>query len=227
MHTTQEKTIVSKTNNQVLRDPVSSVTHLISAVIALVGTMFLLVAHQHDPQKVVSLLIYGAGLVTLFTASGVYHAYTGDAATLLRLRKFDHAAIYILIAATYTPICLNLFTGFWNWGLLTIIWSMAVIGIFVKMFIINSPRWVTAGVYLLMGWISVFAIKEMLAVLPLSILFWLLLGGIFYTGGAVIYISKKMDFFPGVFGFHEVWHIFVMLGAFSHLIFIGQALAFC
>jgi hemolysin III len=205
------------------RDPVSGYTHLASAVVAVLGTLYLLLAGRGSLQREISLLVYGLSLITLFSASATYHLYNQNPKTLLRLRKWDHSAIYILIAGTYTPLCVNVFSGFWQWGLLIIIWAMAVIGIGVKLFIINAPRWVTAGAYLVMSWFAIIGIKEMLATLPLSTLFWLLLGGLFYTGGAIIYITKKMDFFPGVFGFHEVWHIFVMLGAFSHFVFIVLA----
>lgn len=207
-----------------LRDPISSFTHLISAVISLVGVTYLLIIHQDSWLKEISLVIYGFGLISLFLASGLYHAHTGSAKTILVLRKLDHAAIYFFIAATYTPFCLNLLSGTWRWGLLIVVWSMALVGIVVKMFIIQAPRWITAGVYLVMGWISVFAIREMLAVLTWSEISWLLFGGIFYTVGAIIYITRKMDFKPGVFGFHEVWHLFVMAAALCHFIFIAKIL---
>jgi hemolysin III len=134
----------------------------------------------------------------------------------MRLRKFDHAAIYILIAGSYTPICIYFFQGFWQWGMLTIIWVMAVIGVVVKMFIIRAPRWVTAGVYLVMGWFSIVGVKEIITRMPPGAILWLVAGGLFYTIGAVIYMTKKLNLIPGVFGFHEIWHIFVILGALSH-----------
>jgi hemolysin III len=102
---------------------------------------------------------------------------------------------------------------------------MALIGILVKLFVINAPRWVTAGIYLIMGWLAVFGLKEMLTTMPAGALIWLLMGGFFYSVGAVIYITRKMDFFPGVFGFHEVWHIFVVLGCLSHFILIARYIA--
>jgi hemolysin III len=142
-----------------------------------------------------------------------------------RLRKLDHAAIYLLIAGTYTPICLTFFTGFWRWGLLGIVWGFALVGIVVKMFVMNAPRWVTAGIYLIMGWLAVFAIQQIITSMPAAAMFWLVAGGLFFTLGAIIYITKKMDFFPGVFGFHEVWHIFVILGCLSHFILVARYVA--
>lgn len=132
------------------------------------------------------------------------------------MRKLDHSAIYLLIAGTYTPICLTFFTGFWRGGMLAIIWSLALIGIVVKIFVIHAPRWLTAGIYLLMGWLSIAAIRQILAALPAGGLFWPVLGGLFFTVGALIYVLKKPDPWPGVFGFHEIWHIFVILGVLSH-----------
>ncbi len=208
-----------------LREPVNALTHLISAGVALIGQVILLVLGWADPLKIAALLVYGVSLVSLFLASGVYHAAQVKARTLEILRKIDHAAIYLLIAGTYTPFCLIAFDGFWRWGMLTIIWTLAVIGITVKVFIIHAPRWLTAGVYVLMGWLSLAAIGEMLAALPAGALAWLLAGGVIYTLGALVYITKTMNFWPGKFGFHEVWHIFVILGALAHFIAIAGYVA--
>jgi len=118
-----------------------------------------------------------------------------------------------------------MFTGFWKWGLLAIIWSLAVIGIVVKMYVMNAPRWITAGVYVIMGWLCLAAINEMLRVLPVGALAWLLIGRDRLHIGAVVYATKKLDFLPGKFGFHEVWHIFVILGALAHFIAIAAYIA--
>jgi hemolysin III len=208
-----------------LREPVNGLTHLVAAAIALVGLVILMLIGWGQPGKVISLVIYGLSLVTLFTASGLYHSILAAPRVLQRLRKFDHSAIFLLIAGTYTPICSNLLEGFWKWGLLGIVWILALVGIVVKIFFINAPRGLTAGVYILMGWLSIFGIREMVAVLPVSAIAWLLAGGLIYTLGAVVYITKWLDFIPGVFGFHEVWHIFVILGAMAHFIMIAYYIA--
>jgi len=204
-----------------LREPVNALTHLGSAAVAMIATavLFILVLFSapYIPW-VVSLLVYGLSLCLMFFASGIYHAISAGPRLTGVLRKLDHSAIYLLIAGTYTPFCVIAFSGFWQWGFLAIIWTLAVAGIITKLFIIRAPRWITAGVYVVMGWLSVFAIQEMLAVLPAASIFWLLIGGLIYTAGAVVYITKKMDFYPGLFGFHEVWHIFVILGAVSHFL---------
>lgn len=203
-----------------LRDPVSGLTHFFAAIAAAFGLGVLLYVGWGDTGRVISLLIYGYCLVQMFSASATYHMLPVTGKTLTILRKVDHSAIYLLIAGTYTPLCYNVFSGFWQWGLLAIIWSLAVIGIIVKIFVINAPRWVTAGVYLVMGWLSIIALREMLLVLPPGALIWLGMGGLFFSLGAVIYTTKWMDFFPGIFGFHEAWHIFVILGCLCHYILV-------
>lgn len=201
-----------------LREPFNALSHLLGAVTAPAGLVALLYLSPGGPVWTISLAVYGASLFLLFAASAGYHAVNGGPKTVAVLRKLDHSAIYLLIAGTYTPICANAFSGFWQWGLLAVIWALAFAGIGVKLFVIDAPRWVVAGVYVVMGWLSVFAIGEMLAVLPLPVMLWLLAGGIIYTAGAAVYVTKRLDFFPGVLGFHEVWHIFVLLGAAAHFV---------
>ena len=208
-----------------IREPVNGLTHLVAAIVAAVGLIILLVLGWNNFVKTISLSIYGTSLILLFAASAAYHLVVAGPRILAGLRKLDHAAIYLLIAGTYTPICAIMFTGFWKWGLLAIVWSLAIIGIVIKMFIMNAPRWVSAGIYLIMGWLCIAAIGEMVHVLPAGAIVWLLVGGVIYTLGAVVYITKKFDFFPGKFGFHEVWHIFVILGALAHYISIAVYIA--
>lgn len=208
-----------------LREPVNGLTHFFAAIVAAIGLAALIVMGWNNLVKEISLSIYGVSLILLFAASATYHMVKAGPKIIENLRKLDHSAIYILIAGTYTPICAIMFTGFWKWGLLAIIWSLAVIGIVVKMFIINAPRWLTAGVYVVMGWLALAAISEMLRVLPIGAMVWLLIGGVTYTLGAVVYITKKLDFLPGKFGFHEVWHIFVILAALAHFIAIAVYIA--
>ncbi len=208
-----------------LREPVNGLTHFFAAIVAAIGLIALIVIGWNSLVKEISLSIYGTTLILLFAASATYHMVKAGPKIIEKLRKFDHSAIYLLIAGTYTPICAIMFTGFWKWGMLAIIWSLAAIGIVVKMFIINAPRWLTAGVYIVMGWLALAAIGEMLRVMPVGAMVWLLIGGVTYTLGAVVYITKKLDFFPGKFGFHEVWHIFVILAALAHFIAIAVYIA--
>jgi hemolysin III len=176
------------------------------------------------PARVMALTIYGLSLVALFSASGVYHAVTAAPKIMTTLRKIDHSAIFLLIAGTYTPFCMLAFTGGWRWGMLIVIWSLALAGIVMKVFIINTPRWVTAGTYLVMGWLSVAAVQEFIQAVSPSTVAWLLGGGILYSLGAVIYATQKGNLFPGKFGFHELWHVFVLLGAAAHFAAVASIL---
>ncbi len=208
-----------------LREPVNGLTHLGAAVAALAGLVRLLAVGTSAIGKEVSLLIYGGTLVLLFSASATYHMLQASPRVLGVFRQLDHAAIYLLIAGTYTPFCYNMFTGFWQWGLLAIVWSLALLGASLKIFFMKVPRWVSTGMYLLLGWLVVIAIQEMLLKLPTGALAWLAAGGVLYTLGAVIYAAKLLNFVPGKFGFHEVWHIFVILGAAAHFVAVAVYVA--
>ena len=201
-----------------LREPVNGLTHLGGAIAAFFGQIALLIAAWNGAAKMVSVIIYGLSLIAMFSASAAYHLARVKPAALQTLRKLDHSAIFLLIAGTYTPFCLIAFTGFWRWGLLAIIWAIAIIGIVVKIFYVKAPRWLNAVIYVIMGWLCVMAAPQMPSVLPLSAMVWLFVGGVVYTLGAVVYATKIFNFVPGKFGFHEVWHIFVLLGALAHFI---------
>ena len=201
-----------------LREPVNGLTHLGGAIAAFFGMIAMLIVAWGNAVKVVSVLVYSLGLIGMFSASAIYHMAMVKPDVLQTLRKLDHSAIFQLIAGTYTPFCLLAFTGFWHWDLLVLIWAIAAIGIVVKIFYIKSPRWLHTGIYVVMGWMCVMAAPQMPSVLPLPAMIWLFVGGVVYTLGAVVYATKILDFVPGKFGFHEVWHIFVLLGALAHFI---------
>jgi hemolysin III len=124
--------------------------------------------------------------------------------------------IFVLIAGSYTPFLLVALTGFWRWGMLIGIWGIAISGIIFKAFWLNAPRWLYTAVYLVMGWLALIVIVPLVRALPTGAIVWLFLGGLSYTVGAVFYALKWPNPVPKVFGFHEIWHIFVMLGSFSH-----------
>jgi hemolysin III len=208
-----------------LREPVSGLTHLGAAIIAAIGLAVIVYIGRDSFTKTISLVVYGVSLVLMFAASAAYHLIKSSPPITKLLRKLDHSAIYLLIAGTYTPICLYYFSGFWRWGLLSIIWLMAASGIAIKIFFLNPRRWLTAGIYLVMGWLSLMAITEMVSTMPAPALIWLVLGGLFFTLGAVVYAARKPDFYPGVFGFHEVWHIFVIMGCLAHFILVAAYVA--
>jgi hemolysin III len=200
-------------------------THLGAAIAAALGLVLLWIISRGSFIKEASLTVYGLSLILMFTASATYHLVKARPRVMKLLRKLDHSAIYLLIAGTYTPICLHYFSGFWQWGMVALIWALAIAGICAKLVFINAPRWLTAGIYLLMGWLALFGVKEIFTSMPVWAWIWLLLGGLFFTLGAIVYITKKLDFYPDVFGFHEVWHIFVILGCLCHFIIMAAFIA--
>lgn len=217
-----------------IKDPVSGFTHLVGAIASIVGLVFLIIMPAlYSNEKgwdIVSFTIFGVGLILLYTFSSLYHLLNvGETATRV-LRKFDHIMIYVLIAATYTPICLGPLRGGWGWSIFGVVWGLAVIGTVLTATWINAPRWLTTGIYLAMGWTVIVAIYPMITIFKelnaLSSLWWLLAGGIFYTIGAVIYGLKWPPLKNKYFGFHEIFHIFVMLGSLCQYWFIIRYVLF-
>jgi hemolysin III len=201
-----------------LREPVNGLSHYAAAILAVVGLGVLVFASRTDFQKQASFLVYGMSLTLLLLASAAYHLIKASPDRIKLLRRIDHSAIFILIAGTYTPICFNVLTGFWRWGLLSIIWAIALVGAGFKIAFMSLPRWFTALMYLGMGWLGVLGISELVQVFPVGAVIWLAAGGLFFTVGAVIYVTKRLNFIPGVFGFHEVWHLFVVAGCACHFL---------
>lgn len=206
--------------SQVFKEPVSGLTHVASALLALVGLGVLLWASPPNWPARLALLAYGLSLVLLFSASSTYHLVKTTPARELLLRKLDHTAIFLLIAGTYTPVCAIVLTGAWRWGLLAVIWTLAAAGIGFKFAFMRAPRWLSVVIYVSMGWLGVIGLQPLFQALPLAGIGWLLAGGLLYTAGAVVYGTKRLDFFPGVFGFHEVWHLFVSAASAAHFVFV-------
>jgi hemolysin III len=200
------------------REPVNGLTHLGGALAALLGAIALLIIARSDNAKVLSVLVYGISLILLFSASSAYHLIQANSKNIQILRKLDHSAIYVLIAGTYTPFCVLAFSGFFHWDMLAIVWSFALVGIIVKIFYVKAPRWLNAAIYVLMGWLGISAVGQISAALPASAIVWLIVGGVIYTLGAVVYAARIFNFIPEKFGFHEIWHIFVLIAAMAHFI---------
>lgn len=217
-----------------IKDPVSGITHLVGAVLSVAGLVLLIVwAALFSDEKgwdIVSFTIFGSSLVLLYLFSALYHlCNVGERATRV-LRKFDHIMIFILIAGTYTPICLGPLRGGWGWSIFGVVWGLAILGTIITAIWIKAPRWLTTGIYLAMGWAVIIATYPLIMTFIEADMFaslgWLLAGGLFYTIGAIIYGTKKPNLnIPG-FGFHEIFHIFVMLGSFCHFWFIFQHVLF-
>ncbi len=200
-----------------LREPMNGFTHFVGAIFAVIGTIILIniSLNPYKPAHLISFTIFGIGMILLYSTSTLYHWLKLSEDGVKRLRKADHIMIFIYIAATYTPICIVALRGTLGWSLLAAIWLFALGGVLIKLFWMTAPRWLSTVIYLLMGWSAVIAIYPLINILSLGALSWLLVGGLFYTIGAVIYALKKPNLFPGLFGFHEIFHLFVMAGSFS------------
>jgi len=201
-----------------LREPVNALSHMAGAVGSVVGLTLLIVfaSLKAGVWHIVSFSIFGSALVMLYTSSSLYHALNLSEKGLIRFRRLDHIMIFMLIAGTYTPICLVPLRGPWGWSLFGTVWGIALIGTVLKIFFINVPRWFSTGIYLFMGWLCMVAVYPLVMTLETACMVWLALGGLFYSVGALIYALKRPDPWPGVFGFHEIWHFMVILGSFCH-----------
>lgn len=190
-------------------------THGLGAILSVVGLVFLVVAAtlRGDAWHVTSSAIFGATLVLLYCASTLYHSFSGETVRHL-LRKFDHAAIFLLIAGTYTPFTLVTLRGAWGWSLFGVVWGLAVAGVVLKFWFAGRFNVISTLIYLGMGWLVIIAIKPLLAALPGAGLGWLVAGGVCYSGGTVFYLWEKLPYH------HAIWHLFVLGGSVCHWIAI-------
>ncbi len=196
-------------------------THGIGVLFAIAGLIYLVVSAE-GARAVTSFAVYGTTLIVLLSASTLHHAVQtahGHERSGF-LRRLDHVSIYLFIAGTYTPVTLLALPPVWGWTIFGVVWGIAAIGIVMKLFAPFAPRWVTSGVYVLMGWVAVVGIKPLLDNFSIAALLWLLAGGIVYTVGAVGYATKKPDLWPELVGFHGVWHVMVLIGVSLHFVFM-------
>lgn len=198
-----------------LRDPVSALTHLAGVLLSIIGTVLLLAKANISLDRW-GLGIFGGTLICLYLASSLYHALDVSPEINLLLRKIDHLMIYVLIAGTYTPICLIALTGAWGNALLIGIWAIAIAGIALTLIWFEAPRWLTTSIYIMMGWLVAIASVPLQHTIGVTGLFWLVMGGVFYTIGGIIYGTKRPNITFSKFGFHEIFHLFVLAGSFCH-----------
>jgi hemolysin III len=199
-----------------LREPVSGLTHLAGVLLALIALIVLLTRTGGRVDQIVAFGIFGLSLIALYSASALYHLLPVSPAATARLRRLDHMTIFILIAGTYTPVCVLALEGGWRAGLLGLIWTLALCGVALKLLWMEAPRWLSVGVYLAMGWLAVIAASAIFRAIPYGGIAWILGGGLVYSAGALIYALKRPNLVPGVFGFHELWHLFVLAGSACH-----------
>ncbi|WKY47326.1 hemolysin III family protein [Eubacteriaceae bacterium ES3] len=204
-----------------LREPVNAMTHFTGLILSVIGIVFMLimVTIRQDVNllTIISILSFGAGLCALYLASFRYHAKIAGKEEIVKLKKMDHAMIFVLIAGTYTPFCLLALSGMRGIILMIAVWSVALIGIVLKVKWVFMPRWLGTAFYIFLGWFAIFVIKPLHQALPPNGFFLLVAGGVMYTVGGVIYALKKPNF-AKTFGFHELFHIFVILGSFCHFL---------
>lgn len=205
-----------------VKDPISALTHFLGflAGIPILILLILKARAEASTTHMVSLAMFGTSLLLLYGASTIYHTLKlSDRATAV-LRRIDHMMIFVLIAGTYTPICLIPLRGRWGWTLLILVWAFALAGIILKALWLDAPRWLSTAIYVIMGWLVVVAFVPLERALPVGGVVLLVAGGITYTLGAVIYAIKWPRIQFKNFGFHEIFHLFVMGGSAFHIMFM-------
>ena len=193
----------------------NAITHLVGAVLALIGSIVLIVLAtlEGDIWKIVSFSIYGATLVLLYSLSTLYHSMRGRAKDILR--ELDHHSIYLLIAGSYTPFCLVTLRGPWGWSLFGAVWGLAVVGSLEELRPKRGARIISVVLYAVMGWMVVVAVNPLIKVLGPVGLYWLVAGGLFYTIGIIFYaLDKRLTHA------HGIWHLFVIAGSAAHYVAI-------
>lgn len=208
-----------------VKDPISALTHFIGflAVIPIFIMLMLRAKAEASELHMIGFTVFGISLLMLYGASTIYHTFELPPEKTNLLRRIDHMMIFVLIAGTYTPICLVSLHGTWGWTLLVAIWAFALFGLLLKIFWMGAPRWLSTLIYVVMGWLAVFAFVPLEKAVSWKGIGMLLAGGIAYTVGAVIYGLKK----PNIamlknFGFHEIFHVFVLVGSGIHIAFMFQ-----
>ncbi len=191
------------------------ITHGLGLLLSIVGLIVLIIVSSINlsTMHIIAYSIYGVSLVVLYAASTAYHMSKKEKIRL-RLNVFDHSAIYVLIAGTYTPIALITLHGIVGWSLLAVIWGLAIVGIVLKLFFTGRFDRLSTLIYVFMGWLAVIAIKPLIENMSMPGLIWLMIGGLFYTIGAVFYLRNSLKFN------HVIFHVFVLLGSISHFICI-------
>lgn len=212
-----------------IREPGSAITHFIAMMAAALAAAPLLVktASNNSSQAVGAMMIFMGSMILLYGASTLYHSVVVKEKVLKVFKKIDHMMIFILIAGSYTPVCLLVLGGRTGKILLAVVWGIAIAGMLFKAFWVTCPKWVSSIIYIALGWACVFVFGQLLEELSWKAFFWLFLGGVVYTVGGVIY-ALKLPIFNAkhtAFGSHEVFHLFVMGGSLCHFIFMYQYVA--
>lgn len=206
-----------------LRDPISSITHLIGGVLSIIALIMMiakqLLSGNLNAALFASSIIFGVSMILLYFTSGIYHAIDAGKQKAIRImRKIDHSMIFVLIAGSYSPFCLYVLPKNIGIPIFVLLWIIVAAGIITKIAWINMPRQLSAGLYIAMGWISAFLIKDLYLALQKPAFALLIAGGVLYSIGGVIYAIKKPNF--KVWNFHDIFHIFIMLGTLMHFLLV-------
>ncbi len=207
-----------------IREPGSAITHYIAMMLAMIAAVPLLIkaSLSNNDTSVVAMIIFISSMILLYGASTLYHAVNLTGKALKVFKRIDHMMIFVLIAGSYTPVCMLVLDKAQGYPLLALVWGTAVVGMLIKMFWINCPKWFSSVIYIAMGWECIFVFQPLLDTLPVGAFLWLLIGGIIYTIGGVVYALKFpiFDKLPKYFGLHEIFHLFIMAGSFCHFMFM-------
>lgn len=206
---------------QFVREPMNGFTHLAGALLSFVGLLAMVIkaaSNSNSMLVLAAVMVFGISMILLYSASATYHMVIARDRVIAWLRKLDHSMIFILIAGTYTPFCLISLNGITGWVLFGIISAVAVSGVVFKMVWFHCPRWLSTVLYIAMGWMIVVVAAPLAANIPTGGLFLLFLGGIIYTIGGIIYATKPKFLESKYMGFHEIFHIFILLGTLAHFL---------
>ena len=202
-----------------LKDPFSALSHAVGSLLAIAGLVFLIVESKGDPWRITSFAIYGATLILLFLASALYHGLRVSKKAEATLYGLDRTGIFLLIAGTYTPICLVALGGGWGWSLFGVIWGLAIGGIALDWLTRQKmPHWVAGAFFLVMGWVFLVGLKPMLAALSPAMLGWLAAGALLYSGGAAICVRHPEAHPDKKLHFHDLWHAMVLGASACHFV---------
>jgi hemolysin III len=207
-----------------VKEPVDARISLAGFVAAVGGVAYIAIRFHRDPPLLAAMLVYGLSLCALFGVSSAYHGIPMSARATAVLRRIDHAAIYVLIAGSCTPLLFDALDGAWRLATLGSIWAIAVAGIVMTVWFVDAPRWLSAATYIAMGWFALVPAVKLVPTIPHVVMILIALGGLLYTLGAVIYATRQLDLLPRRFGFHEIFHLFVLAGAAAQFVAIAVLL---
>lgn len=204
-----------------LKEPFCALSHGVGVLLSLAGLVLLLALAHGEAWRTVGFSIYGISLILLYTASTLYHTFRKTPCEGSWFARFDYSAIYLLIAGSYTPLCLVTLRGAWGWSLLAIVWALAIAGVATSLAWKTKPPWLRITAYVAMGWLVVFALSPLRAAWPAEAFGWLVGGGLAYSVGVVILAVDKPHLWPGKFSAHDLWHVFVLGGSVCHFVLMA------